>query len=125
MAEPNVERGEFLAVIGELELVMEPSLGRIKKVEAILGRPIVQVAGELVAGMGVTIAQLVAVIETLAMDPKPKGDKIGRAVVKAGYVKSVVPLQDLIDYVLMGEGGDADAEEDEPEGNEPEGSPSE
>lgn len=122
MAEPNKERGEFLAVIGELELVMEPSLGRIKKVEAILGRPIVQVAGELIAGIGVTIAQLVAVIEVLAMDPKPKGDKIGRAVVKAGYVKSIVPLQDLIDYVLMGEAGD---EEEDGEGNEPEGSPSE
>ncbi len=128
MTKPNEERGEFLAVLGEMELVMEPSLGKIKRVEAILGRPLIQVAGELIAGIGVTIAQLISVIDALAKDPKPKIDKIGKAVVKTGYVKSIEPLQDLIDYVLMGEGGgeeDSDDEDDEEsEGNGPEGSSS-
>jgi len=119
MAEPNEARGEFKATILETELILVPSFKRIKQVETVLGRSLVQVAGELVAGIGLTVTELVVSLDILAKEPKPNRDEIGDLVVRAGYAKTVPAVQELINRVVFGEKGD-----DDDEGNVPEGSSS-
>lgn len=118
MAEVNEARGEFLFTIGDVEFLMAPSFGRVNKIEGIFGRSLVQVAGELVAGQGLTMRELVGALELLIKEPKMKSDEIGKLVTSVGYAKAIGAINELIDYVVFGEEGDTG---DDTEGNESEG----
>ena len=110
MVEVNLVRGEVAVSLGDLELVLVPSFDRVARVEAALGRSLVQAAQEIGDGRGLTAKELVGVLDILARSPKPDREKIADAVVAAGIFTALGAVQPLFLRVLLG--GRSDASED-------------
>ena len=108
MAEPNEVRGEFSVVLDDVELVLVPSFRRIQKAEGVLGRSLVRAAGELSDGLGLTVVEMVGVIEALLREPKLKRDELGEMIVKVGFVGVVPVLQEIFDRAVFGKEGDTE-----------------
>ena len=113
MAGENQVRGEFTVTIGDVELVLIPSHRRIGKAEALLGRPLVRVAGELSDGHGMMIVEITGVIDIFARDPKPKREDLGDLIAEVGFVGVMPVLQEIIDRIVFGEGGDSEGNVEE------------
>lgn len=110
MSEPNAVRGEFEFQLGEHKLVMVPRFSQISKIEAALGRPLLNAATS-----GLTIAELAMIIDLLAKPTKPKltRDEIGDLILDHGGVVSVGPaIVRTIERVTSG-GDKTDAEGNE------------
>ena len=108
MSEPNAVRGEFTFEIGEHAFVMVPRFSNIAKIEGALGRPLLQAASA-----GLTIADLVMIVDTLAKPVKPKltRDEIGDMILDNGGILAVAPLvENLVLRVVSG--GRMDPEKD-------------
>lgn len=102
MAEPNAVRGEFSFALGDHEFTMVPSFQNIARIESGLGRSILALSGELSAGRGVTLAELVLIIDNLAKKPKPSRDEIGDMLMAEGVLAGMPVLETLITRVVGG-----------------------
>lgn len=97
----NKVRGEMVVRVGDAELTLVPSFRRIAKLEAALGKSLLQVANSM-ATNGVTFTDVVLILDTMAQTPKPSQDELGNLVVRHGLVSTVPALQDFFMRVLTG-----------------------
>lgn len=101
----NTVRGEMLVKIGDTELKLVPTFRRIAKLEAALGRSLLQVAQSM-GTAGVTFQDVVTILDTMSVSPKPSTDEIGNLVVSGGLTATVPALHTFFEHVLTGGGGD-------------------
>lgn len=100
----NQVRGEIACRLGDQELVLVPTFQRIAKLEAALGRSLIALASGLSIGRGITINEIVTIVDTMARSPKPSRDEIGELVVRNGVQSAIPILQSFLERVLTGQG---------------------
>ena len=102
MTEANEIRGEMKCTIGDQEFVLVPTFRRIAKLESALGRPLIQLAGDIARTQNLSFTDAVTIVDVMAREPKLKTDEIGALIVRLG-LQSVVPLiTEFLDRVLTG-----------------------
>ena len=101
MSGANPIRGEVQVTVGETSFTLVPSFARLAKLEAALGRSLVQFSLELGTGR-VSFQDVALILDQLAKSPKPTMDAIGSLVVEDGIMVVVPKLAPILERVLTG-----------------------
>lgn len=112
----NAVRGERKVSIGGRDFVLVPSFGRLAKVEAAIGRTLVQLLQEIATTQRVSIVDTVNMVEILAREPKLSTDQIGPLVVREGIAKVLGQIAAVVGVALTGEDEPDPAKTDEESG---------
>ena len=102
MLEPNEVRGEWKFTMGDREFILVPRFQQIARIEAGLGRSILQTA----ATNGFTVAEMAMVIDCLAKKMKPpvNREEIGDMILDEGMEVVVPVIEMLVNRVAKGAG---------------------
>lgn len=102
MFEPNEVRGEWKLTMGGREFILIPRFQQIARIEAGLGRSILQA----VASGGFGIADLAMIIDNLAKKQKPpiSREEIGDMILEEGMEAVVPVIEMLVTRVTRGSG---------------------
>lgn len=115
MTGANPQRGEVTVDLAGTTFTLVPSFRRIARLEATLGKSLMQLMSDLGGGRGVTFGEVATVVHVMArLDGDQKKltvDDVGALVVRHGLARSLVALQGFL-VAALGGGEDAEGNAD-------------
>ncbi len=103
MSPANKERGEIAGSIGKLDFVLEPTFEKIQKLEAVMGRSLIKLAGEFAEGAGnLSFGEVAQIIHIMAKEPIPTLNMVGDALIKYGFTAGMPAITEFLNNVLTG-----------------------